>query len=236
MKTWRFGFAVLIVLAAGCASIEGTYDKSATTVRAPSAIKIDSVAILPIREYAAAEGLSSQIEAALPQSVVKNLPSARAVDSQAFSASLERAGLLQDFGQWASTYDTTSVIDKKPLAAFAKAVNARYFLVVRSLYLNHEKVGVPEAIAVVGHGGTVSDANNIWRTDLKASVVLIDANYGVVVWQGTGRAENISSKKKDIDLGIIIFNKKSPEVADFLGQLVQSLADGIAAQIARQPG
>lgn len=218
----------VIVTAGGCASIEGTRDKSATAARTPSPISVDSIAILPIKDYAAAEGLSQQIETALPQGLTKSFPSARVVDAQTFASNLGNAGLLQAYGQWASNYESTSVIDPKPVPSIGRAVNAHYLLLVRSLYLNREKINA----AAAGYSGTVSDANNVWRTDLKASAVLIEANSGVVVWRGTGHAENISSKKRDVDLGLVIINKRSPEISDYIAQLVQTLADGLGSQIA----
>ncbi|MDE0853964.1 MAG: hypothetical protein OSA97_06040 [Nevskia sp.] len=227
-KLLLYAVVALSAAIAGCASIEGTRDKSATIARTPSPISIDSIAILPIKDYAAVEGLSQQIEVALPQGLVKSFPSARVVDTQTFASNLGSAGLLQAYGQWASNYESTSVVDPKPVPSFAKAGNVHYLLLVRSLYLNREKINATAA----GYSGTVSDANNVWRTDLKASAVLIDANSGVVVWRGAGHAENISSKKRDIDLGLVIINKRSPEISDYLAQLVQTLADGLGSQIA----
>jgi hypothetical protein len=229
----RYALSYLLLLGViasvgGCASIEGTRDKSDTVARAMPSDQIDSIAILPIKEYAAAEGLSIQIEAALQQGISKNLPSARTVDPTTFSSLLGRAGLMQSYGEWLSTYEATSLVDPQPLVSFSNATTARYFLLVPSLYLNREKT----TGAATGYTGTVSDAKNVWRTDLKASVVLIDTHTGTVVWRGTGYAENISSKKKDVDLGLVILNRRSPELRDHLDELVQTLADGIGKQIA----
>lgn len=232
MKLFGSSLMVVALAVSGCASIEGTRDKSTTAVRSVGAAQIDSVAVLPVKDYAAVQGLSSQIEVALPQGLVKAVPTATVVDTSTFSARLAQAGLVQSYGQWVSGYDASSMLDPRPLPPLQRAAGAHYFLLVRSVYLNREKINA----AAAGYTGTVSDANNVWRTDLKASAELLDASTGRVVWKGQGYAENISSKKRDIDLGIIIFNKRSPEVADYLGQLVQSVADGIAAQIAHQPG
>jgi len=215
-------------LLCGCASIERTRDKSDTLVRAVRSDQLDSVAILPIKEYAVAEGLSTQIEAALQQGISKNLPSTKTVDPTTFSSLLGRAGLMQSYAQWLSTYEATSYIEPQPLVSFANATSARYFLLVPSLYLNREKT----TGAATGYTGMVSDANNVWRTDLTASAVLIDTHTATVVWRGTGYAENISSKKKDVDLGLVIINRRSPEITDRLGELIQTMADGIGKQIA----
>lgn len=228
MKVLRCAVAVLTVIVAGCGSVEGTRDKSVTALRSISAERLDSVAVLPIKESAAMDGLSNQIAAALRRSLAKSIPAVKVVDAQTFSASLAQAGLVQSYRQWVSGYEAISIPDAQQLRQFGKAAGAHFFLLVPSVYINREKV---EA-AATGYSGFVADASNVWRTDLRASAVLIDSSNGSVVWRGTAHAENISSKTRNLDLGVVIFNTRSPEISDSIGQLIQTLADGLSSQIA----
>jgi hypothetical protein len=220
-----------VALIHGCASIEGTRDKSTTIKRSVGAVQIDSIAILPIKENAAIEGLSSKIEYSLSSGLKKSLPTANVVDVGSFSSRLAKSGLIQSYGQWASSYEATSILDTQSLPEIQKAANAHYLLLIRSIYLAREKIHAVDA----GYSGTVSNANNVYRTDLKVSAELIDATLGRVVWKGVGHAENINSPRKDIDLGLIIFNQKNPEITEFIGPMVQTASEGVAGQIANLP-
>jgi hypothetical protein len=125
----------------------------------------------------------------------------------------------------------TSVVDQQPLAAFRKAIGTTYALLVRSLYLSRERIRAGDS----GYSGFVSDANNVWRTDLKISAELLDLESGQVVWKGVGHAEDINSPRKPLDYGVVIVNQRNPEVIEYVDRLVDVATDGLARQLAGSP-
>lgn len=220
--------AFLLTALFGCTHIEGTRDKSSTTQRFSALGKIDSIAILPIKNDVGMLGLSSKIEAALQQSLQMAFPSARIVDVQAVGSKLAGRDLISTYGLWRASYDSTSILDPRPLQALNQATDARYFLLVHAPYLARERVRASDT----GYSGLVNDANNVWRSDLKLSVELIDTQLNKVVWKGNGHSEHIHSPKKGTDLFFVIINDRNAEMSEYIGQMVATAANGVARQIA----
>jgi|GEM_PF-1148927 hypothetical protein len=216
------------LLICGCGSIEGTRNKSFTAHEPNIKCNIESLAIMPVMENAVMPGLSIQLEKALYENIRSKLPNTRIIDTQTFSSRLAKNDLISDFGKWKSGYEATSILDPRPLLSFSNATDTEYFLLVRSTHLSREKIRAVDT----GYSGWVSDAKNVWRTDLKVSAELINAKTGSVVWQGFGCAENVNSPRKDIDLFLVIVQQKNPEVKSFAPEMIQVAADGIASQLA----
>jgi hypothetical protein len=219
---------IVIMVISGCASIEGTKNKSFTSNKSFATQNITSLAVLPVKEDAALPGLSTQIENELYKNICAKLPYTKVIDPMTFGSRLATKDLITEFGKWKAGYEASSFIDSRPLAMFSQATDARYFLLVHSTHLSREKIRAVDT----GYSGWVSDAKNVWRTDLKVSAELIDAKSGMVVWKGFGYAENVNSPRKDIDLGIVIVHQRNPEVNSFAPEMVQVVAEGIASQIA----
>jgi hypothetical protein len=224
----RVSLIIVLIIFSGCGSIEGTRNKSLTISSLAINQNIESLAILPVKENAVMPGLSNQIEKELYSCLCAKLPNARVIDARIFGFRLATNDLISDFGKWKAGYEASSVLDVRPLLSFSRATDARYFLLVRSTHLSREKIRAVDT----GYSGWVSDAKNVWRTDLKVSAELIDAESGRVVWEGFGSAENINSPRKDIDLGLVIVHQINPEVKSFAPEMVRVAAEGIATQIA----
>lgn len=213
-----------------CASIEGTFDHSATSLRRPMPeVGLDSLAILPIRPSADADGMAERLAASLERALSREFPGAHVVGSDQFAQALAaKPGYLQYFANWRNVYEQTAVLEAKPLPRIAAAVGARFFLNVRATDLEREKIRATDT----GRTGWVSNASQVWRTRLKILAELIDTRTGSVVWRGTGAAENINSPRKDIDLGLMIVHQRNPEVDTFLEEMFDTAAEGTARQIA----
>lgn len=219
---------ILLIVFSSCGSIEGTRNKSFTISSLTINQNLESLAILPVREDAVMPGLSKQIEKDLYSYLCAKLPDARVIDARTFGSRLATNGLIADFGKWKAGYEASSILDARPLLSFSRATDARYFLLVRSTHLSREKIRAVDT----GYSGWVSDAKNVWRTNLKISAELIDAESGRAVWEGFGSAENVNSPRKDIDIGLVIIHQKNPEVESFAPEMVHIAAEGIASQIA----
>ena len=222
---------VVVILIAtmlfGCAHIEGTRDKSSTLQQSSTLSRIDAIALLPIKEQSGTPGLSRQIEIALQQSLEQALPSTRVVGASAAGSRLAAHELISTYGQWQAGYESTSILDPRPVAAMARATDARYLLLIQSIHLARERIRAADS----GYTGVVNDANNTWRTDLKLVATLIDTKSKQVEWKGLGYAEHIHSPKKDQDLFFVIFHDKNPEVSQYVGQMITTATQGLAAQL-----
>jgi hypothetical protein len=131
---------IILLVFISCAPIAGTRDKSSTLSSLNMVEGISSIAVLPVRETAFIAGLSSRIEVELSKTLQKHHPLATIVDTQTFNFRLFTNDLAINYGQWLSTYDATRMLDARPLKQFSKAVGARYFLLVRSVSLDREKI------------------------------------------------------------------------------------------------
>jgi hypothetical protein len=177
-----------LLILASCASIEGTRDKSHTSYRAGLGASIESLAILPVPNTAASPGLSAQLGDALTGALREHFSQAKVVSPAEFTTMLAATNDVERFGQWKAAYEQTSILAPRPVADFARCVGVRYLLMVRSIYLDREKIRAVDA----GYSGWVSDAKNVWRARLRFTVEVLDANVGKVVWSGTGEAENVT--------------------------------------------
>lgn len=219
---------IAIIVISGCTSIEGTKNKSFTSNQSFAKQYISSLAVLPVKENAVMPGLSKQVEKELYKNICAKLPNTHVIDATTFGSRLASKDLIMEFGKWNAAYEASSFIDARPLAMFSQATGARYFLLVRSTHLSREKIRAVDT----GYTGWVSDAKNVWRTDLKISAVLIDSEYGNIIWEGFGGAENINSPRKDIDLGIVIMHQRSPGKECLAPEMVLTATEGLATQIA----
>lgn len=219
---------LLTVVTVACASIEGTRDKSRTMRRALHGTQIDTVAVLPIAENAAFPGLSIQLGDAIAEALAVNFPAATVITADEFGTSLARYDFVGSFGRWKAAYHQTSILDPRPLRFYAEASGARYFLLVRSISLNREKIRGVDS----GRNGWVSDANNVWRARLRCIAELIDARSGKIAWRGVGEAENINSPRKDLDFGLVIHHQLNPDLDHFVPEMIEIAANGLVRQIA----
>lgn len=217
----------LLLALTGCASIEGTRDKSLTLNKSQLTKPIASVAILPIKENAVYVGLSSKIENDLYYSLVSQLRGVDVLNGQKLKYLLEKGDMVDAYSLWLSGYDSTSILNKQKLAEIGPELNVDYFLLVRSVSLTREKIrGVD-----TGMTGMVSDAKNVYRSDLKIYAELIDVYNGVVVWKGVGHSENINSPRKDLDLILIIKHEIEPGVQAVVDELVKVATSGMANEL-----
>jgi hypothetical protein len=219
------------LILSGCASIEGTRNKSVTLNKLPRDGEIGSLAILPIKENAVMPGLSTNIENGLYKALTLKVQGMKIIDGQNFGSLLAKNDLISEFGQWRAGYESTSILDKRPLPSFSRATDCRYFLLVNSTHLSREKIRAVDT----GYSGFARDANNVWRADLKILAELIDTQSGETIWKGIGHAENISSVRRDIDLFFLIQHQKDPGVSSFISDMIRTATEGIASEIASVP-
>jgi len=220
----------MLCVSFGCASIEGTRNKSLTIQKISVDKQAGPLAILPVKENAAMPGLSSRIEDALFKAMRSNFR-IKIVDAKTFGLRIAEKNLIGDFGQWKAGYEGTALLDPRPLSIFAQAADVQYLLMVQSTYLGREKIRAVET----GYSGWVKDARNVWRTDLKILAEVIDSISGKVIWKGVGHAENISSIRRDIDFFFVIVHDRNPEVDHFISEMIQVATGGMATEIASIP-
>jgi hypothetical protein len=219
-------FLVLLGLTS-CASIEGTRDKSLTLKRNQLTTNITSIAMLPIKENAVQAGLSTKMESSLYFSLLSNLQGVNIIGVEDFRKVVSQSDAIEKFGQWLAGYEATSIINGKLLGEIRETIGTDYFLLVRSISLTREKIrGVD-----TGYSGMVSDAKNVYRSDLKIYVELIDLVNGQMAWQGVGHAENINSPRKDLDLILVIHHEKEPGITAFLDEMIKTATAGVAREL-----
>lgn len=105
---------------------------------------------------------------------------------------------------------------------------ASHHLMVRAVHLDREQIRAVD----VGRSGTVSDANNVWRSRLRFDVELVDARTMAPVWRGVGSAENIDSPRRDVDFGVVVVQQRNPELETFVPEMLEAAAAGVAHQVA----
>jgi hypothetical protein len=172
--------------------------------------------------------LSIQLADAIAAALAVSIPDAAVITADEFGASLARYDFVGNFGRWKAAYHQTSILDPRPLRFYAEASGARYFLLVRSISLNREKIRGVDS----GRNGWVSDAKNVWRARLRCIAELIDTQTGKIAWRGVGEAENINSPRKDLDLGLVIHHQRNPDLDHFVPEMIEIAANGLARQIA----
>lgn len=225
MKTWLV--IIMLFSSVSCSPIAGTRDKSFTLNRLNMEDGIFSIAVLPVRETAVIAGLSSRIEAELSKTLTTRQLFATIVDTQSFNSRLAANDLAINYSQWLMTYEATGILDARPLGQISKAVGARFFVLVRSISLDREKI-LPSDTGYTGYS-----YGNVWRTNLKILSEVIDTEKGNIVWKGVGFAEDLTTRKT-IATPIIIYNAINPEIEEFIDDMVRVAVNGLISQIGEE--
>lgn len=229
MKSKMLTLVILTCLVSACASIEGTRNKSYTYRNVGSCEKITKVAILPIDEMSKFPLLPELLEQRINEELVLAYPGIQIVESPLFGYELQQHDKLESFSSWYMSYKTTKYLDFNKLNEAVGCLGANYLLSIRSLDIDREKIHAVDA----GYSGMVSDANNVYRTNLKFIGELIDIRQRKIVWQGIGYSENINSPRRPLDLFFIIKNQKNPEIESFLDELVSVAAKGFVGEMTK---
>ncbi len=229
MKRALLALAILGFLAGGCASIEGTRNKSFTHRQNVPYKNLSKVAIFPIEEMSKFPLLPDILEQKVSEELMVAVPGIQVLNSPKFSYALHQSGKLESFSSWYTTYKTTKYIDYDRLSEAVDSQDVQYLLSIRSLDIDREKINAVDA----GYTGMVSDANNVYRTNLKFIGELIDIQNRKIVWQGIGYSENINSPRRPLDLFFIIKNQKNPEIETFLNELVTVAAKGFVGEMTK---
>ncbi|MGE4545401.1 MAG: hypothetical protein AB7D06_14965 [Pedobacter sp.] len=229
MKPKILALVAFICLVSSCTSIEGTRNKSYTHRNSGSCDKMTKVAILPIEETSKFPLLPELLEQRINQELVSVYPGIQIIDPPEFGYELQQHNKLESFSSWYMSYKTTKYIDFNKLNEAVECLGTDYLLSIRSLDIDREKIHAVDA----GYSGMVSDANNVYRTNLKFIGELIDIRQQKIVWQGIGYSENINSPRRPLDLFFIIKNQKNPEIESFLNELVSVAAKGFVSEMAK---
>lgn len=229
MKGMLISLIILMLFGTGCASLEGTRNKSYTYKGGGSGEKLSKVVILPIEEMSKMPQLPDMLEEKITEELKLAIPSVNIINSPQLSYALQKKGKLETFSTWYSSYKTTKFVDHDRLGEVFEGIDAQFILSIRSLNIDREKIHAVDS----GYHGMVSDATNVYRTNLKFIGELIDAKNKKIVWQGIGYSENISSPRRPIDLFFVIFNQKNPEVETFLSELITVASKGFVEQMTK---
>lgn len=217
---------VLLLVGVGCASIEATHDHSKTLEVKKADRGPRSIAIAPVVEMAALEGLPKNLGVALVLALETKGRDTQILGAEKLNASLLANDSVETFARWRSTYKQMGVLDPRPLATLQKAIGARYLLLPLDTYVDREKISPKEAQCP---SVCLMNANNLWRTKLKVLAELIDTQNGVVVWRGVGEAQHIQDGGTTLDFGLVVIHPgKGEEVETLAGRMVTVVAQGIA--------
>jgi hypothetical protein len=225
-KFLYFTIIFFIIFSPGCARVEGLRDKSFTVSTINASIE-GPIAILPIKEIGSMPGLAEMVETSLNNQLKATLPNSNVIDVDTFKSRIVDSKLEGKYGQWKSAYDSSKMISFQPVGDFSNAVSARYFLLVPSVHLGRERIRAVDS----GYSGWVNDTYNVWRTDLKILAEVLDTKERKVIWKGVGHAENINSPHRDIDLFLVIFHDKNPEMQEYLQAMINQATKGIAENL-----
>ncbi|MBH0176780.1 MAG: hypothetical protein HP491_02685 [Nitrospira sp.] len=210
----------------GCASIEATHDHSRTIEVKKADRGPRTIAIAPVVEMAAVEGLPKNLGTALVLALEAKSRDAQIQGAEKLNASLLADDSVETFARWRSTYKQTGILDPRPLATLQKAIGARYLLLPLDTYVDREKISPQEAQCP---SVCSVNPNNLWRTKLKVLAELIDTQNGVVVWRGVGEAQRIQNGGKTLDFGLVVIHPgKGEEVETLAGRMIVVVAQGIA--------
>lgn len=224
MKTLTYFIALLTL--GGCASIEATHDHSRTIEVKKSDRGPYTIAIAPVVEMAAIEGLPKNLGAALVLALETRSRDAKIHGPEKLNASLLANDSVETFARWRSTYKQTGILDPRPLATLQKSIEARYLLLPIDSYVDREKISPKEAQCP---GICLMNANNLWRTKLKVLAELIDTQNGVVVWRGVGEAQHIQDGGITWDFRLVVIHPgKGEEVETLAGRMITIVAQGIS--------
>lgn len=211
----------------GCASIVATHDHSRTI----EARKADrgthaTIAIAPVVEIAAIEGLPKNLGAALVLALETKERDGQIHGADKLNASLLANDSVETFARWRSAYKQTGILDPRPLSTLQKSIGARYLLLPLDTYVDREKISPKEAQC---RSICAVNPNNLWRTKLKVLAELIDTQNGMVVWKGVGEAQHIQDGGKTLDFGLVVIHPgKGEEVETLAGRMITVVAQGIA--------
>ncbi|MGE4543715.1 MAG: hypothetical protein AB7D06_06380 [Pedobacter sp.] len=222
--------AIFAFFIGGCASIEGTRNKSYTYKQNAPYKNFSKIAIFPIEESSKFPSLPDLLEKKVCDELMVAVPGLQVLNSPAFSFALHQNGKLESFSSWYTTYKTTRYLDYNRLNEVTDSLDVQYLLSIRSLDIDREKIHAVDS----GYSGMVSDANNVYRTNFKFIGELIDIQNRKIVWQGIGYSENINSPKRPLDLFFIIKNQKNPEIDTFLGEMVKVAAKGFVVEMTKR--
>ncbi|OHD62350.1 MAG: hypothetical protein A2101_02455 [Spirochaetes bacterium GWF2_52_7] len=224
---------VLIIITAfvlsGCASIEGTRNKSYTYKNKGDHGNVDSLAILPIEETSKFPMLPDMLEQKISDNLRLKYPRIKITGSSKLTNELHKSNKLEMFSSWYTGYKATKFIDFEKLNIVTENIPVDYLVSIRSVDVDREKIRGSDT----GYAGMVSDTYNVYRTNLKFIGELIDLRQKKIVWQGIGYAENINSPSRDLDLFLVIYNSRNPEIEEFLGELVAVAAQGFVNEMTR---
>lgn len=208
----------------GCASGSKLQEKSYTINSLSTEIN-GAIAIVPIKEVPAMPGLADRVEVSMQKSLNSKLSKVPVVDVDTFKSRIAKKSLEAEFGQWKAAYDSTKILSAGPMKSFSNAVEARYFLLVPSIYLTREPISVHEA----GFTGVYIEGQAFWRSDLKVLAELLDTETAKIVWKGVGHAQNIHAPTRY--QFFVRWDEKNPELEEYISPMIKAAVDGIAESI-----
>lgn len=219
-------YTFIMTILTSCGSIEGTRNKSYTYRKMTSSVKIDKLAMIPIEDTSKYPYLHEMIERNVVESLLSKSPQSKIFTSKEFSHYLYQNGSLEDFSNWYNGYKVTKYMDASKLRLLIDNLDVNYLLFVRSINIDREKIRAADT----GYYGMVSDADNVWRINLRFIGELVNLENGKIVWQGVGFSEDINSPTQQ-DYFFVIKNELMPEIEEILPKMVAIAADGFTNEM-----
>jgi hypothetical protein len=215
----------LINVLSGCASVEGTRDKSTTLVRHAVVPSTAILALAPIIEVPGVPGVATQVEQALGQALPAQLTPTTLLGATSVRQRLVTTGQVDAFAQWRATYTATGVLLRDALAPLAQALQAQYLLLIPRVTVTRDHPHIRD----IGRTGT--GTRYVWRTVCTIEAEVIAMETGTVLWKGMGQAENIVAPRNR-SLIVVEFQERTPPVDELLPELVAVATQGLAQQVA----
>lgn len=225
----------------GCASFEGTIDRSRTLGGAGTAGKVPTIAIAPMSTIPSnlsaetAERITRRLEMKLQHSLRRALSGTRVVAAEQYRRTLsEKRGALARFLRWRDAYATSGRLVPTMIRQYAILGLADYVLVVRKAQLDRQRLPGEQAVERCPFRVCFGPRpHHIWRTDLQLAVDLIDLRRGRLVWSGVGAALNDYAEDLQLELAAGKGDPRTPEELVAVDEeLVVTATDGVARQIA----
>lgn len=235
----------LAALQSGCASFEGTLDRSRTLRSTSVSTHIGSIAVAPVprlrssQSKQAAQRMARRLEMKLYHALRRALPEARVVGRDHLEQALaQKRGALERFTTWRTAYARSAKLNPIMVRQYAILAGVDYLLVVRKAELKRRYLPGEEAVERCPLRFCMGPRpHHIWRTDFEVVADLIDVRRGRLVWRGVGAALNDYAGDLEVNL---LRKEAAPnppaELKAVDDDLLVIASDGVARQIAESVG
>jgi hypothetical protein len=226
----------LATVVSGCASFDGTLDKTQTLRTRGGPVKITSLAVAPVPRLRSSKGLSKRLGMKLHHAVRRALPEAKVMGPALFARALaEKRGALKRFTGWHTVYTRTARLRPISVRQYRVLTGVDYLILVHPPRLERQRLSGDEAVPRCPFRLCLGPRpHHIWRTDLAVRVELIDLRKGTALWRGVGAAQGDLAGDMELHLMKESGKPQPPaELADLEEELLEIATQGVAREIAK---